>query len=214
MQDHSDDVYGDGKISENKLYFVTNDNKRIFVKSGVDQPSNSKSVARATMQVDGKQYQGYESEDFFKDCLHTAEEIINSKQLQTKKGPEDGVFSKVEATGTDFGVGDNENIAAAEASQLDALADPGVLQAYVIVNTQWAKNNDDPYPYHAAAVVAADGDDRITLEVFASNRNAAVRNTKGAYRIYSTTTNTQTFHEVWKPAFKNKTATTVIVKKS
>jgi hypothetical protein len=211
MKEHNDSVQGKGLLSENELYFVPNDGSRIYIKSGATGPLASKDAGRrATATVGDKTYQGYESAAFYRDCLHTAEEIINGKQFDPGKT----VSSKVKATGDDFGDTDAKNIVAANKSALNDAASPGAGEAYVIVNTKWGKGNKGPYPYHAAGVVAVDGKDRITLEVFATDKDAKDRNTKGDYRMYTTEGTAATFHSHWKNQFQDDTVTTVIVKKS
>jgi hypothetical protein len=209
MKEYEDSTYGKGLISENDMYFVPNDGSRVYVKEGAAAPVASAAAARrASTTIKSKTYQGYDSANFLKDCLHTAEEIINGRQLQPG-----AIYSKVKATGANFGESDPKNITRANDSTLNDAAAPGSSEAYVIVNTLWGTNDKDAYPYHAAAVVAADGKDRITLEVFASNRDARDRNVKGAYKMYTTEGAVATFHGVWKAYFKNATVTTVIVKK-
>ena len=54
------------------------------------------------------------------------------------------------------------------------------------------------YPFHAAGVVAVDGADRVTLEVFAGKKDATARTTKGEYAMYGSAA--QSFHAIWQAA--------------
>jgi hypothetical protein len=136
----------------------------VWVRDGVAAPQFLRPVPNAPVVTLAKQAY-HEHVPLFaplQDCLHAAEEIINGRQLQ-----ENGVHSMVPSINRPFGVGDRENVEAATAAggvqgaAVDIHADPGVGQAFVVVNLRLAAGS---YPYHAAAVVAADGNDRITLE--------------------------------------------------
>jgi hypothetical protein len=206
---------GNGTLSENENYFIPDaDNTVIY---GTSAPSASTAKAStATVSKSSKTYTAYVSVPFFKDCLHTAEEIINGAQLQTMSGrPATGVFSQISSTGTAFGDTEAGNIKAAQAAKLDDAAAPGVGEAYVIVNTKWLDpSNAVRYPYHAAAVVAVDGSDRITVEVSAGARNAAHRNQAGQYQMYTTGSGSGvTFHTHWQKACFGKDSITTVIKK-
>ena len=136
---------------------------------------------------------------YFLDCLITAEDLV------TNAFPNDlddtGVIRTcTAATNEDFGTGHDENRDIAKllrkqhANEVDRNAAPAVGQAYVIVSLY--KNSK--YPYHAAAVIAADGNSRVTLEVFASGEDADSRTVDGGYEIYSVLPNSgDTFHDRW-----------------
>ena len=216
---------GYGKLSQNGNYFIPGQaGKAVYVANTATGPRDSKEdKGTGPITANGKTYYKWESRNFVRDCLHTAEEIIN----QTNLAPHADVYSKVSGTTSDFGNSDEENIALAESDRAsDAKASPGLGQAYVIVNKSWlekpkkkrGRKRPPPQlvksPYHAAAVVAVDGNDRITLEVFANTQDAKDYDTKGDYRMYTTGADGETFHSFWQRTyFKSKSATLVIERK-
>jgi hypothetical protein len=142
---------------------------------------------------------------FVQDCLHTAEEIDAGKELARE-----GVHSKLVGTGEDFGNDEASNIARAKARAQDDAAVPSVGNAYVIVNTVWPRGAASPY--HAAAVVAVDGNDRVTIEVFASATDGrrTVQNAK--YRMYSVGAGgLPKFHKYWVDNYFGANAATIVI---
>jgi hypothetical protein len=137
--------------------------------------------------------------------LHTAEEVNEGGgELEFKNS----LRSRVVGTKKNFGlfgkdIKSNIRLARSHHKKFDAAADPEVGQAYVIVNKKWkGRGRKDPtlgkYPFHAAGVVARDGKDRITLEVFAGEDEAEQRDIDGKYSMYEagvTATPGRTFHE-------------------
>ena len=168
----------------------------------LDPPSGAR-ARYVRLKSDGK---------YFLDCLCTAEDLINDVYPSSVAGT-GGIRSKAVATGEDFGASHEANIKLAKnirktyPGQADRFAAPGVGQAYVIVSAY----KGSEYPYHAAAVIAADGNSRVTLEVFASGVDAASRSVDGDYHIYSAVSGSgQTFHDAWWkcPALKSGTGAT------
>jgi hypothetical protein len=110
--------------------------------------------------------------------------------------------SQVVGTGAQFGVSNQGNIDAATAyaglraaGQGNGMELPVVGGAFAIVETSWNKANPDHrqakpdnasrWPYHAAAVIAEDGDDRITLEQTADANDAQPgQGNEGIFDIY------------------------------
>ena len=134
------------------------------------------------------------------DCLHSAEEINADAELALYQ-----VRSRVAGTTTPFGDTDTKNQAAARAvaGARDVAADATVGQAFVIVETTpfvvepdggITIPNPSGFPYHAAAVVAQYGNDRITLEASAGSRHGTVRNTQGIYDVYTVGDAAHSFH--------------------
>jgi hypothetical protein len=211
-------------LSQNGNYFIPDSSgAAVYVAQTATRPRDSvEDKGAGAIAANGKTYYKWVSRDFVRDCLHTAEEIINGTDLE----PHAGVYSKVLGTTSDFGNSDAENIALAESAHAsDAKAAPGLGHAYVIVNKSWlekpkrrrGRRRAPPQvksPYHAAAVIAVDGNDRITLEVFANHEDGKNRNTKGDYRMYTTGAAGETFHSFWQRTyFKSKSATLVIERK-
>lgn len=143
---------------------------------------------------------------YFRDCLVTAEDLINN--AYPSLSGTGGIRSHAVATGDNFGEGHDENIALAKklrnsySGQVDRDAAPTVGQAYVIVSLY----KTSEFPYHAAAVIASDGNSRVTLEVFASGVDSRARNQDGGYEIYSVLSGSgRTFHDRWvgNPVFRS-----------
>ncbi|HEU4432067.1 MAG TPA: hypothetical protein VFR51_01640 [Pyrinomonadaceae bacterium] len=175
------------KVSASEHYIVAYEDI-LFVRTGAAVPHGF--VRDTDVQVDqfdynGSTYCAYKYNGLFlKDCLHTAEELINQKQLQFNKE----TSSRVKGIGLVFGQaksGKNIEYAKREASDghpVNERADPAVGEAYAIVGT----GNPGKYPYHAAAVVAKDGNDTVTLEVSADYTDARDddRTTEGELCMY------------------------------
>jgi hypothetical protein len=199
---------GQGKLSENEHYFIPDaDQKSIYVEAKTaHEPHISKDTTAALQTYNSKQYKKYKPiGQYYQDCLHTAEEIMAGGDLDFKSSDRSRVAGTKGKAGL-FGQKPSKNIKLAQRyhKQFDNDADPYVGQAYAIVNKKWKdRRHKDPglgrYPFHAAAVVARDGKDRITLEVHAGEDEAKGRNTDGKYYMYeagATATQGRTFHEV------------------
>ncbi|MER6812301.1 hypothetical protein ABT299_23805 [Spirillospora sp. NPDC000708] len=180
-------------LSENGHYIVAQyEPLRLYV-----HPKNAEQPHYCTAELDSVQYNGTKYVQyqpvrrFLRDCLHTAEEIIYDGPLDLG-----GDYTHVE--GLLFGKSEAGNIRIAEArrgqERTDGKAHPDYNEAYVIVSTVAGS----VYPYHAAAVVAIDGDDTVTLEVFARGTDARQndRSAAGRFEMYSSKGGT-TFHSVW-----------------
>lgn len=204
---------GAGNLSENQNYFIPDSNQQIIYATA--PPLNSAPITTLGSVTSGsKTYAPYKSTLFFKDCLHTAEEIINGRNLEdvTTGLPSSGDFSKVIGTGETFGVSESKNIKAVRNHSLGNNANPGAGQAYLIVNTKWPGGVTSPY--HAAAVVAVDGKDRITLEVFADSTPGTVRNQQGTYAMYTTGSGSgDKFHKHWKDRYFGHFSLTTVIEK-
>jgi hypothetical protein len=169
---------GKYRFSQNGAYLVQPGAKSIYAHKLAKAPRSCEATGQAhAKSADYLEYAP--SMSFITDCLHTAEEIIHGRQLA-----QGGDYTKVAGTGEAFGLSENENIGAAKKYQKEADklggkapvndgANPGVGQAFVIVDTTPKKNKSSfRYPYHAAGVIARDGDDAVTMEMFASDQDA------------------------------------------
>ena len=196
---------GKGFLSEHETYFVHKENARIFAREGHSDPLESVQEVQKAYVYNGRNYYKFKpGTKRVLDCLKTAEEIMAGATFDDSE-----VHSQIKGTGGDLGrtlteTKANVKTAAKTLMHIDDDADPGLNEAYVIVET--GKKN--VYPYHAAAVVAVDGNDRVTLEVFAGANNAKARNVLGSYNIYSISDASQTFHSQWKDGY-NKPVTIV-----
>ncbi|MFD5367926.1 DUF4157 domain-containing protein [Streptomyces sp. NPDC127103] len=128
-------------------------------------------------------YTEYEPESaFLADCSHTAEEIMHRKRLQMGQDA-----SRISGGAVFGGEGHNGNVREARAyarrrgaGNGEERPNPG--EAFSIIETMWdmhdadhedaSPSNASGWPYHVAAVVAVDGDDRITIEQTAGSSDA------------------------------------------
>jgi hypothetical protein len=183
---------GKGDLSVGGRYLVLQSQPSyLYVQSATaDKPRYCNYPELATVQCNGRGYFRYQPlRKFLSDCLHTAEEIIYKQELGLGE-------DRTQVEAEPFGVSDQSNIRIAKErrgkSNTNEGARPGLEEAYVIVSTKLQSK----YPYHAAAVVAIDGTDTVTLEVFAGDTDAQQheRTTPGEFKMYSATTS---FHSVW-----------------
>jgi hypothetical protein len=207
-----DGLGGAGKLSQSGNYFLPDvyGGELIYVKAGAAAPRNS-TPHRSAITVSQGTYQGYAPpmKQFFRDCLHTAEEIISGTKLDYKEG---GDYSKVAGTGEIFGVDTQQNVARATRQSQGDAASPSMGQAYVIVNTDWPSGAGAPY--HAAGVVAVDGNDRITLEVFATSTEAKRRTESGGYKMYSVASGSgDLFHSYWQANYFGANSITTVIER-
>ncbi|MEU8617438.1 DUF4157 domain-containing protein [Streptomyces sp. NPDC048623] len=150
------------------------------------RPTNQQNVP-LTLQVGSETligvYTEYEPESaFLADCSHTAEEIMHRKRLQMGQDA-----SRIRGRGVFGGAGHNGNVRQALAyarnrgvGNGEERPNPG--EAFAIIETRWdmadadhddaSPWNESGWPYHVAAVVARDGDDRITIEQTAGSSDA------------------------------------------
>jgi hypothetical protein len=205
---------GEGSMSEGQGFFIPDEYGGSIVYATSEPLASVQVPARklASVTHNGKVYAPYVSRSyasngkFVKDCLHTAEEINAQTALKTGD-----VQSKVAGTSDAFGEDEDEDIAAATRHAVDGAAAPGLGQAYVIVDTEW-EDGAGRAPYHAAAVVAVDGADRITLEVFASGSDGRRTEKEATYRMYSTGGGAlATFHDHWVANYFTSDVKTVVI---
>ncbi len=176
---------GNVRRSENGLYLMPltpgADTTVIWVAEGAPAPRYCIPTGEHG-DIGGRTYAEYEPETaFLADCAHTAEEIMHRQRLAL--GQDASEFAE---GGAQFGLGHRENVAGARAyaaargDRTDGDERPAAGQAYAIVETAWRgrykrPDNSSGWPYHVAAVVAVDGDDRITVEQAAGSDDAQAR---------------------------------------
>jgi len=177
----------EAKVSASEQYILPY-NTVLYVRADAAAPRGfvrDKTVRTEQFNYNGARYTAYKhGGSFLKDCLHTAEELINQRQLLVNRA----TYSRVRGSRLVFGQEEEgKNIECARREQKDGhpvneRANPDVGQAYVIVGT----GKPGKYPYHAAAVVAKDGNDTITVEVEAGYTDARDddRTTEGELHIY------------------------------
>ncbi|QYX75194.1 eCIS core domain-containing protein [Streptomyces akebiae] len=178
---------GPARVSQNGLYLMTvtpgADTTVIWVAEGAPAPRYCTPTGQSG-EIGGRVYAEYEpSTAFLADCAHTAEEIMHQQRLALGQDA-----SEFALGGNQFGLGDRENAEGAMAyanarpggPQANGEERPNAGQAFAIVETAWHGDYERPantsgWPYHVAAVVAVDGDDRITVEQAADGNDAKAR---------------------------------------
>ncbi|MDT0566221.1 DUF4157 domain-containing protein [Streptomyces sp. DSM 3412] len=178
---------GPARVSQNGLYLMTvtsgADTTVIWVAEGAPPPRYCTPTGQSG-EIGGRVYAEYEpSTAFLADCAHTAEEIMHQQRLALGQDA-----SEFALGGNQFGLGDRENAEGAMAyanarpggPQANGEERPNAGQAFAIVETAWHGDYERPantsgWPYHVAAVVAVDGDDRITVEQAADGNDAKAR---------------------------------------
>ncbi|MDX2602561.1 DUF4157 domain-containing protein [Streptomyces caniscabiei] len=178
---------GPARVSQNGLYIMDvtpgADTTVFWVAEGAPTPRYCTPTG-ASGEIGGRTYAQYEPETtFLADCAHTAEEIMHRQRLALGQDA-----SEFALGGNQFGLGDRENAEGAVAyaqnrpggPHANGEERPDAGQAFAIVETAWHGDYERPantsgWPYHVAAVVAVDGDDRITVEQAADGNDAKAR---------------------------------------
>lgn len=176
-------------------------NKEVYGQGIADVPRNSSEISE--FFVNGAVVKEYvPSNKFLHDCLHTAEEIMYGQALQQGE-----IRSREVSSELPFGknvLGNWQAARAAEDDQSNQNANPGLGGAYV-TTTRYAEDIGGGVrcQFHAAAVVAVDGSDHITLEIF-GNPDEPNRDGNATYSIYNSAPDSGlTFHDNWINTFKN-----------
>lgn len=151
-------------------------------------------------------YYADDSNGFVNDCLGLSELLVKS----TKKS---STRAELLAPGTGKGSGylfgntykKNNEIALDSNWYENEATNPNIGEAYAIIPTVMpgkSIDGSDEYPYHAAAVIAKDGTDNITLEAFAGSGQSRPDFHMYDTQPYSSRSNkrSKTFHEVYMDA--------------
>jgi hypothetical protein len=191
----------EGRLSQNGMYLLpTKKRAEIWVREDLEPPRYCQPVLDARkVKHDGTSYYKCEPKTIFpKDCLRAAEEIMHQKalaqgQMASAVRGSNAPFSATEerqdnvALANAYATARGTNATGVDPNDLEA---PDVGQAYAIVETEYQEGkpvNSEEYPYHAAAVVAVDGNDRITLEALATSIDAEeLEPGPGSFYIYET----------------------------
>lgn len=203
---------GGKKISANGNYYVQkNDPEKLYVKAGATAPGShgGQIVAEGTNVVySGNNYSAYhyyadDTGGFINDCLNLTEQITGDTKIASSnvemKAPGTGsnggkafghTLTKNTEIANNFGWSENED------------ANPGIGEAYATVPSVKPENGEGRY--HAAAVIAKDGTDNITIEADSSGYLA-----RPIFDIYDTqppgtrvNANSKTFHEVYSSIYE------------
>jgi hypothetical protein len=106
-----------------------------------------------------------------------------------------------------------EKAKAQSAGTVNEAADAGIGNAFVIVDTEWISKPSTRSSYHAGGVVGLNGNDRITMEVFASGGSRERRETDATLSMYSVGEGAHSFHGYWSAAyFKGDEVITIVIK--
>lgn len=205
---HDDDDLPGVIATENDEYFLdgTSNNESIFGSPDSATPLYSDYETNQDLTYT------YTPEDtFVADCLHTAEEIMHNQRFDYNEGATrsretttDGLFGDSKESNWQTAQGVNDN--ARNRNAAPALGNAYVITAQNPVNISGLEDDDEDAvfcQYHAAAVVATDGNDHITLEIFGSP-DGAEHDTDGEYSIYNSAPDSGlTFHDTWINTFAN-----------
>jgi hypothetical protein len=202
-----------GTLSENGTYFLPGgplQHPYIFATAA---PSWCQAVG-APVHFNGRNYYRYVPQNqFLDDCLHTAEEIVNGQILEI----DTATYSRETVTGRVWGQTEAKNIEIAQQARAksvgstDGAADAGIGNAFVIVDTEWISKPSERSPYHAGGVVGVDGNDRITMEVFASGGSRERRETDARLSMYTVGGGAASFHGYWSGSYFRGHGTITIV---
>lgn len=194
--------------TENEQYHLkkTKDNNTIAGDAKAAAPLNSIETPLASPA--GHSLTGYEPDGkFLADCLHTAEEIMQGEKLARGKLRSKAAGSAAIFGSTKSGKGVWDVASDVDKKSANKNADAGMGSAFAIVAPKPLELEGGlECQYHAAAVVASDGTDRITLEVFGDDRKRRVATAQ--YNVYDTDpTSKHTFHDRWTKLFQKGSTT-------
>jgi hypothetical protein len=169
-------------------------------------------------QFNGAVYHQYSlGGDVLNQCLHVAEEIINNRVRDLEHGTDASLIdthSRRHGERSEFfGAAKdatNRRMAREFRHAKDEAANPQVNQAFVIVALK--PGDREMSQFHAAAVVARDGDDCVTLEAFAGDEEQLE---PAAARMYIVNGGEKSFHGYWtgeEMYYEGVSATTVVIR--
>ncbi|MCC9312299.1 DUF4157 domain-containing protein [Kitasatospora sp. RB6PN24] len=198
-----DPTLGNILVSQNGSFVIQPDAQSVWVRDDVPagQLATALQSRNQQAQINGQTYNRYWlGGPILLDCLHAAEEIINNRVGQLGWGQ--GEYSNINITKKGnvvteaFGVSDSSNRrqARAFAGARNEAADPQPGEAFVIVATK--PNGTEMSQFHAAAVVARDGQDCVTLEVWSDNGNPPAQGAANA-AMYTVADLARSFHSAY-----------------
>lgn len=197
------------RISDGKRFAIRDGEPGIWAVPGAGVSRALKAEGQPRT-IDGIQFSRYVlKQEAWSDCLKAAEEIMQGKPGRLKddeiySGPRDSPSSR-------FGDGDDENVKIAQAVPAqfcDVDADPRVGEGFAIVAT----TGSGVTGYHAAAVVGADRNDRVTIEAWS---NGTGGRGPGVAYMYTVGHPDLSFHGVWARhrVFKKRNPRTIVIKR-
>ncbi|TQF03071.1 DUF4157 domain-containing protein [Kitasatospora acidiphila] len=198
-----DPTLGRIQISQNGSFVIQPDAQSVWVRDDVPagQLATALQSRNQQMQINEQTYNRYWlGGPILLDCLHAAEEIINNRVGQLGWG--EGEYSNIDITKKGnvtteaFGKSDSSNRrqARAFAGARNEAANPQPGEAFVIVATK--PNGTEMSQFHAAAVVARDGQDCVTLEVWSDNGNPPAQGAANA-AMYTVADLSKSFHNAY-----------------
>jgi hypothetical protein len=202
-----------GTLSESGKYFLPGGPLQHPYIFATTAPSWCTAVGGPVHFNGSNYYQCVPQNQFLDDCLHTAEEIVNGQILEIDKA----TYSRETVTGRVWGQTEGKNIEIAQKANaksvgsVNGAADAGIGNAFVIVDTEWISKPSERSPYHAGGVVGVDGNDRITMEVFASGGSRERRETPARLSMYTVGGGAASFHGYWSGSYFRRYETITIV---
>ncbi|WP_399131655.1 DUF4157 domain-containing protein [Streptomyces sp. ITFR-16] len=199
-----DPALGRVHVTETGQFVVVPEDQVVWVRD--DVPAGQLAAAlRSTNQqqvIGGGTYNGYWlGGPILLDCLHAAEEIINNQVGRLEWGG--GEYSTIDTRfrGEDraeaFGQADatNRRQARGFTGERNEAASPQPGQAFVIVAAK-PDSTKEMSQFHAAAVVARDGQDCVVLEVWSDNGNPPAQGAAMA-AVYTVDHMSESFHTAY-----------------
>jgi hypothetical protein len=203
---------GGKKISAGANYYVEDvDQTKLYVKAGAALGNHGGQIVNAGAAVvyNAANYTPYHyyADDsaglFINDCLNLAEQITGNTKVPSNR-PETRAPNTGGANGKLFGdtLVNNTIIANNHAWSENENANPNIGEAYATVPTVKPVHGEGRY--HAAAVIAKDATDNITIEA-----DSSVYHARPIFDIYDTQppgtrvdANSKTFHEVYSATYE------------
>ncbi|MEU8825247.1 DUF4157 domain-containing protein [Streptomyces sp. NPDC048636] len=199
----TDETLGDIHVSETARFVIVPDGQYVWVRDDVPAGELAPALRAGNEQaeINGGSYRQYWlGGPILLDCLHAAEEIISNQVGQLEWGGGeystiDTRFRGVDRT-EDFGKADatNRRQARGFTGPRNEAANPQPGEAFVIVAAK--PDGSEMSQFHAAAVVARDGQDCVALEVWSDNGNPPAKDAANA-TIYTVADMGRSFHAAY-----------------
>jgi hypothetical protein len=229
---------GNVELSSGGHYLIReSDRTRLWIRSDAHVPpqlvQDTQNGSQVYISHNGVLYFAFlPAQMYMRDCCQTGEDIMAGERLRQGERnsyiynsggfgydlPQDlipfGDYASPSSTATEAQnyYSSMNNFASSNANLVNNNANPQMGQAYAVVRMSPGSSGEEVYPYHVAAVIGEDEDDRITMEVFATNEDANGYNEAPLFRMYSTRTDRTnlTFHQTWSTRLGNGSITVTL----
>ncbi|WP_432039266.1 DUF4157 domain-containing protein [Streptomyces cucumeris] len=200
----TDTTLGDIQVTETGRFVIQPGGQHVWVRDDVPAGALAPALQGTgqQQQINGATYQQHWlGGPILLDCLHAAEEIINNRvdQLQWGGGEYSTIDTRFKGQDRteDFGKADATNRRQARGfiGERNESANPQPGEAFVIVACK-PDAKKEMSQFHAAAVVARDGQDCVALEVWSDNGNPPAKEAANA-ALYTVTDMERSFHSAY-----------------